>query len=62
VSLCVFLRRLPAVAQPTADTPVVAKTETVVAPAAPKVFVPNGEVFTEEIKNSNAQDHCETFG
>jgi pyruvate dehydrogenase E2 component (dihydrolipoamide acetyltransferase) len=23
-----------------------------VAPAAPKVFVPNGEVFTEEIKNS----------
>jgi pyruvate dehydrogenase E2 component (dihydrolipoamide acetyltransferase) len=42
----------PAVAQPTADAPVVAKTETVVAPAAPKVFVPNGEVFTEEIKNS----------
>ncbi len=42
----------PAVAQPTADAPVVAKTETVVPPAAPKVFVPNGEVFTEEIKNS----------
>ena len=42
----------PAAAQPTADAPVVAKTETVVAPAAPKVFVPNGEVFTEEIKNS----------
>lgn len=42
----------PAVAQPTADARVVTKTETVVAPAAPKVFVPNGEVFTEEIKNS----------
>ena len=42
----------PAAAQPTADAPVVAKTETVVAPTAPTVFVPNGEVFTEEIKNS----------
>ncbi|MFH6998396.1 pyruvate dehydrogenase complex dihydrolipoamide acetyltransferase [Flavobacterium sp. FlaQc-57] len=36
-------------AQPAAAT--TAKTETA-APAAPKVFVPAGEVFTEEIKNS----------
>ncbi|QZK89469.1 2-oxo acid dehydrogenase subunit E2 [Flavobacterium sp. CHNK8] len=41
----------PAVAKPTADAPS-AKAETVVAPAAPKVFVPAGEIFTEEIKNS----------
>ncbi len=41
----------PAVAKTTADAPV-AKTETTVAPAAPKVFVPAGETFTEEIKNS----------
>ena len=41
----------PAVAKPTADAPAT-KTETAVAPAAPKVFVPAGETFTEEIKNS----------
>ncbi|MBB1192297.1 pyruvate dehydrogenase [Flavobacterium sp. SOK18b] len=41
----------PAVAKPTADAPA-AKTETVVSPTAPKVFVPAGEIFTEEIKNS----------
>ncbi|SHG43897.1 pyruvate dehydrogenase E2 component (dihydrolipoamide acetyltransferase) [Flavobacterium micromati] len=29
-----------------------AKTETAATPVAPKVFVPAGEVFTEEIKNS----------
>ena len=37
-------------AQPAAKTD--AKQETTAAPAAPKVFVPAGEVFTEEIKNS----------
>ncbi|TWH99079.1 pyruvate dehydrogenase E2 component (dihydrolipoamide acetyltransferase) [Flavobacterium tiangeerense] len=41
----------PAVPKTTADAPS-AKAETVVAPAAPKVFVPTGETFTEEIKNS----------
>jgi pyruvate dehydrogenase E2 component (dihydrolipoamide acetyltransferase) len=41
----------PAVAKPTADAQAT-KTETAVAPAAPKVFVPAGEIFTEEIKNS----------
>ena len=40
-----------AVAPQTAATPV-AKVETAAAPVAPKVFVPAGEVFTEEIKNS----------
>lgn len=39
----------PATAAPQAATP--AKTDTTTAPAA-KVFVPAGEVFTEEIKNS----------
>jgi pyruvate dehydrogenase E2 component (dihydrolipoamide acetyltransferase) len=38
-----------AAATPAAATPAPAKTETA---AAPKVFVPAGEVFTEEIKNS----------
>jgi pyruvate dehydrogenase E2 component (dihydrolipoamide acetyltransferase) len=40
-----------AVAPQTAATPA-AKVETAAAPVAPKVFVPAGEVFTEEIKNS----------
>ncbi|MBG6063531.1 pyruvate dehydrogenase E2 component (dihydrolipoamide acetyltransferase) [Flavobacterium sp. CG_9.1] len=40
-----------AVAPQNAATPV-AKVETAAAPVAPKVFVPAGEVFTEEIKNS----------
>ena len=40
-----------AVAPQTAATPT-AKVETAAAPVAPKVFVPAGEVFTEEIKNS----------
>ncbi len=38
------------VAQPTAVT--VTTAETATAPAAPKVFIPAGEIFTEEIKNS----------
>ena len=44
----------PATAAPQqATTTPVAKTEAAAAPAAaPKVFVPAGEVFTEEIKNS----------
>ena len=40
-----------AVAPQNAATPA-AKVETAAAPVAPKVFVPAGEVFTEEIKNS----------
>jgi pyruvate dehydrogenase E2 component (dihydrolipoamide acetyltransferase) len=40
----------PAVAQPTADAPVVAKTETVVAPAAQKVFVPNGGCSRKKLR------------
>ena len=39
-------------AQPAAATPAAAKTQETAAPAAPKVFVPAGEIFTEEIKNS----------
>ncbi|TDO78070.1 pyruvate dehydrogenase E2 component (dihydrolipoamide acetyltransferase) [Flavobacterium chryseum] len=40
-------------AQPAANTTAAAKPqEGSAAPAAPKVFVPAGEVFTEEIKNS----------
>ena len=43
----------PTVTAPTQSAPeFVAQTENNVAPAAPKVFVPTGEIFTEEIKNS----------
>jgi pyruvate dehydrogenase E2 component (dihydrolipoamide acetyltransferase) len=43
----------PSTAAPQQTTATVAKTEAPEAPAAaPKVFVPAGEVFTEEIKNS----------
>ena len=41
----------PAAVAPQADAVAPAKTETIAAPAA-KVFVPAGEVVTEEIKNS----------
>ena len=41
----------PAAAAPQAAAPAPAKIETTAA-SAPKVFVPAGEVFTEEIKNS----------
>jgi pyruvate dehydrogenase E2 component (dihydrolipoamide acetyltransferase) len=39
-------------AQPAATTTAAAPKAETAAPAAPKVFVPAGEVFTEEIKNS----------
>ncbi|KQO34647.1 pyruvate dehydrogenase [Flavobacterium sp. Leaf82] len=39
-------------AQPAANTTAAAPKAETAAPAAPKVFVPAGEVFTEEIKNS----------
>ena len=39
-------------APPQSDPEFVAQTENNVAPAAPRVFVPTGEIFTEEIKNS----------
>ncbi|KIO53685.1 pyruvate dehydrogenase complex dihydrolipoamide acetyltransferase [Flavobacterium hibernum] len=39
-------------AQPTATATAAAPKAETAAPAAPKVFVPAGEVFTEEIKNS----------
>ena len=39
-------------AQPAATTTTAAPKAETAAPAAPKVFVPAGEVFTEEIKNS----------
>ena len=42
----------PAAAIPQSTSTTAAATETAIAPAAPKVFVPAGEVFTEEIKNS----------
>ncbi|MRX37854.1 pyruvate dehydrogenase [Flavobacterium sp. LC2016-23] len=38
--------------QPAANTTAAAPKAETAAPAAPKVFVPAGEVFTEEIKNS----------
>ncbi|KLT71617.1 pyruvate dehydrogenase complex dihydrolipoamide acetyltransferase [Flavobacterium sp. ABG] len=41
----------PAAQQATTSAPA-AKAQETAAPAAPKVFVPTGEVFTEEIKNS----------
>jgi pyruvate dehydrogenase E2 component (dihydrolipoamide acetyltransferase) len=41
----------PAAQQATTSAPA-AKAQETAAPAAPKVFVPAGEVFTEEIKNS----------
>ncbi|OAB27714.1 pyruvate dehydrogenase E2 component (dihydrolipoamide acetyltransferase) [Flavobacterium fryxellicola] len=42
----------PAVVAPQTAAAPAAKAETAAAPVAPKVFVPAGEVFTEEIKNS----------
>jgi hypothetical protein len=43
-------------------TPVVAKTETVVAPAAQKCSYQTERYSRKKLRIPNAQDHCKTFG